>query len=167
MGLAAVLIAAAVYPRIQVRRWEQQLVTTPDAIESLSIIHQILRANNPHADAVLVRHSHRVDHAVFAQEHRMVLFDANLEAALQPPTIVIDGDITVQTTRERPPLNPKNFDYEILWEETPFRYDSADGVNLLIDKYVRGGYSAPSNLDTANIGVFRTSQPQNYLMLFR
>jgi hypothetical protein len=82
-------------------------------------------------------------------------FSSNLEASLQPSTNVVDGDVPVQTTRERPPLNPKNFDYELLWETTPFRYDPADGVNLLIDFNSRGGYSAPTQLDSTATGNFQ------------
>ena len=40
-------------------------------------MHKLVRVDRPQADAVLRKHSERVEEAVFAQEHRVVLFINN------------------------------------------------------------------------------------------
>jgi hypothetical protein len=87
-------------------------------------------------------------------------FQSNLDKALQAPTLVTDGLVLQQTTRQQPPLNPKDFDYEFSWEATPFRYDPADGVNLLLDWNDIGGVYGSPSWDAANAGIF-THQGQS------
>jgi hypothetical protein len=82
-------------------------------------------------------------------------FQSNLDNGLQAPTVVIDGDLVTETTRQRPPRNPKDFDYEFTWEATPFRYDPADGMNILLDLNFVGGVFVSPSWDAASAGMFR------------
>lgn len=63
----------AIYPRWQVSQWKEELQTTPDALDAILLIQKMIRAESPHADAVLADLSRSNPNAVFAQEHRVVL----------------------------------------------------------------------------------------------
>lgn len=66
-------VSLAIYPRWQASQWKEELQTTADALDAILLIQKMIRAESPHADAVLVELSGSNPNAVFAQEHRVVL----------------------------------------------------------------------------------------------
>jgi hypothetical protein len=85
-------------------------------------------------------------------------FVVNYNDALQPPIFVINGTVQTNTVRPFPDQSPRAFDYEFLWAEMPFRFDPADGTNLLIDFNAPFGASVPHQTDA----IDSSTQGRNY-----
>lgn len=66
-------VGLAVYPRWQAQQWKEALQTTPDLFETHLLTQKMLRADNPHAHAVLAELASNSENVVFAAEHRVLL----------------------------------------------------------------------------------------------
>jgi len=75
IGLSIVVVPGfALYPQYQAQQWEEQLWTCTDSHEALMLVQKLMQADNRHADAVLTNYANELDTAVFAAEHRVMLF---------------------------------------------------------------------------------------------
>jgi hypothetical protein len=90
-------------------------------------------------------------------------FVANFNMAVQPPTLVINGTVVTSTVRPVPDQSPRAFDYEFLWEETPFRFNPADGTNLLVDFRAPFGVSVPQQHDSIDARTQGSNTPLSVL----
>lgn len=71
--LTFAVVRFEVYPRWQAEHWQQELTTTPDALDAIMVVQKMIRSDNPFADAVLRDLASDNKDIVFAAEHRVVL----------------------------------------------------------------------------------------------